>query len=132
MNCCLSDKSSSVSTTMGVPWKKSIQDRPNSRCRGLISLIAAPTAFSLGVGIVHLMTLTQKGDKTAFARPNRDDLFGESQGSGRISTKPPDTTSITNLWPASRRIPSSGSFPTADISTGRQAPSHSTSAANTS
>ena len=59
-------------------------------------------------------------------------LVGVPQGSGRISTKPPGTTSITNLCPASRRIPNSGSFPTSDTNTGRQVPPHDTSAAQMS
>jgi len=56
----------------------------------------------------------------------------EAQGSGMISTKPPGTTSISNLCPAISRIPNSGSFPTADTSTARQVPPHATSAAKMS
>ncbi len=56
----------------------------------------------------------------------------QAQGNGRISTNPPGTTSISNLWPASRRIPNSGWFPMADTSTVRQVPPHATSAAQIS
>ena len=51
------------------------------------------------------------------------------QGSGVVSTTPPGTTAMRSSCPANRRIPSSGSSPTTDTSTGRQFPPQATSAA---
>ena len=59
-------------------------------------------------------------------------FYGVPQGSGKISTKPPGTTSITSLWPVNRRIPNSVSFPTADTNIVRQVPPHAISAAKMS
>jgi hypothetical protein len=55
--------------------------------------------------------------------------FGLVQGNGVISTAPPGTTATRNSCPASSRMPTSASSPTADTSTDRQPPFHSTSAA---
>src|SRR5258708_38456 len=41
-NCCLSDRSFSISTLTGMPRKKSTRDSPNSRCHGIGSTIVTP------------------------------------------------------------------------------------------